>query len=164
MLAGTFGLAAACLAMVCLAGGWAWRTVRATPTPVPVAVAPTPTFTPTPSRSPTPTATATPSPTPTPSPSPTVTPMPTSTPTPAPAIGLMTGNVWLREGPSAGSPRLGVILERGLRVEILAVFGEWCQVHWTPEAGAVVTGWVPLQWVGTTAPIPAHMVTPTVGP
>ncbi len=76
----------------------------------------------------------------------------------------MTGNVWLREGPSAGSPRLGVILERGLRVELLAVFGDWCQVHWAPEAGAEVTGWVPLQWVGTTDPIPAHMVTPTVGP
>jgi hypothetical protein len=162
VLAGAFGLTVTCLAMVCLAGGWVWRTVRATPTPLPVAVVPTPTFTATPSASPTPTATATPPPTHTPTPSPTRTPAPT--PTPAPVIGLMTGNVWLREGPSAGSPRLGVILERGLRVELLAVFGDWCQVHWAPESGAEVTGWVPLRWVGTTHSIPAHLVTPTVGP
>ena len=162
VLAGAFGLTVVCLATVCLGGGWVWRTVRVSPTPLPVAVAPTPTFTATPSPPPTPTATATPSPTHTPTPSPTRTPQPT--PTPAPVFGLMTGNVWLREGPSAGSPRLGVILERGQRVEILAVFGDWCQVHWTPEAGAAVTGWVPLQWVGTTASIPAHVITPTVSP
>ncbi|MGD1994586.1 MAG: SH3 domain-containing protein [Anaerolineae bacterium] len=162
VLAGAFGLAVVCLAMGCLGGGWAWRVVRATPTPMPVAVAPTPTFTATPSPSPTATVTATPSPTHTLTPSPTRTPEPT--PTSAPVIGLVTGNVWLRGGPSAGSPRLGVILERGQTVELLAVFGEWYQVHWAPEAGAEVTGWVPRQWVGTTVPIPAYMVTPTVGP
>jgi SH3-like domain-containing protein len=100
--------------------------------------------------------------TPTATPSPTRTPIPT--PTPAPVIGLMTGNVWLREGPSADSPRLGVILERGMKVELLAVFSGWCRVRWVPEAGVEVIGWVPLQWVGTTVAIPAHMVTPTIGP
>jgi hypothetical protein len=79
-------------------------------------------------------------------------------------IGLVTGNVWLRGGPFAGSPRLGVILERGQTVELLAVFGEWYQVHWAPEAGAEVTGWVPGQWVGTTVPIPARIITPTAIP
>ena len=164
VLVGVSGLMTVCLVGACLAGGWAWRAVRATPTPLPVVVAPTPTFTATPSPSPTPTVTHTPSPTHTPTPSPTRTPIPTSTPTPAPVIGLMTGNVWLREGPSADSPRLGMILERGLRVELLAVFGDWCRVRWVPETGVEVTGWVPRQWVGTTGPIPAQMVTPTVSP
>jgi len=78
-------------------------------------------------------------------------------------MGLMTGSVWLREGPSADAPRLGMILERGRSIEILAVLGDWCQVRWAPEARAEVVGWVPLEWVGTTAPIPPWIVTPTVG-
>jgi hypothetical protein len=164
VLAGAFGLTVVCLATACLAGGQIWRAVRATPAPLPVAVAPTPTFTAIPSLTPMSTATGTPSPTPTPPPPPTHMPTPVPTPTPAPVIGLMTGNVWLRGGPAADSPRLGVILERGLRIELLAVFGDWCQVRWVPEAGAEVTGWVPRQWVGTMGPIPARMVTPTVRP
>ena len=164
VLAGAFGLTVVCLAMACLAGGWAWRVARATPTPLPVAVVPTPTGTATLSPSPMPTATVTPSPTDTPTPSPTRTPTLTPAPTPAPVIGLMTGNVWLREGPSADSPRLGIILERGQTVELLAVFDDWCRVRWAPQAQAEAVGWVPLKWVGTTVPIPARMVTPTIGP
>ena len=161
VLAVASGLAVVCLAVTCLAGGWAWRTLRATPTPVVVAVAPAPTFTATPT--PAPTLTPIPSPTSTALPSPTPTSIPTATPTPAPVIGLMTGDVWLHEGPSADSPRLGVILERGQTVVILALFSEWVQVRWTSPAQAEVVGWVSLQWVGTTAPIPAQIVTPTPG-
>lgn len=160
MLVGVFGLAVICLATVCGAGGWAWWTVRNIPAPSPVAVAPVPTCTSSPS--PTPTATPTLSPTHTATPVPTSMPSPTSTR--APVIGLMTGNVWLRDGPSADSPRLGMVLERGRSVEILAVLGDWCQVRWAGQAQAQVVGWVPLQWVGTTAPIPAHIITPTAGP
>jgi hypothetical protein len=171
VLAGALGLLTVCLAGACLAGGWAWRVVRSTPTPLPVAVAPTPTFTATPS--PTPTATATPSPTstatatatasPTHTATPTATFTYTPTPTPAPVIGLMTGDAWLHEGPSADSPRLGVILERGQSVEILAVFGNWYRVCWAPQAQAEVIGWVLAKWVGTTTPVPARIVTPTPG-
>ena len=69
-------------------------------------------------------------------PSPTFTPMPTLTSTPLPLVGLMTGNVWLREGPSAASPRLGVILERGQSIEILAVSGDWYRLRWVAQAQA----------------------------
>lgn len=167
VLAGALGLLTVCLVGACLAGGWAWRAVRSTPTPLPVAIEPTPTFTAT--SSPTPTATASPSPTstatltPTCTPTPTTTFTPTSTPTPAPVVGLMTGNAWLREGPSADSPRLGVILERGQPIEILAASGDWYQVRWAPQGQAEVIGWVPAKWVGTTTPIPAWIVTPATG-
>ena len=166
VLAGASALAVACVAGAGLAGGWAWRTLQATPTPLPVAAAPTPTFTQTPSPSPTSTATATPLPTQTASPSPTRTPSPTPTasPTPAPVMGLMTGNVWLHGGPSVDAPRLGLILERGQSVEILAVFSDWCRVRWAPQGQAEAIGWVPLEWVGTTGAIPARIVTPTAGP
>ena len=167
VLAGAFGLTVVCLAVVCLAGGWAWRTVCSMPTPLPVAVEPTLMVTVVPSLTPTaaPLPTATPSPTPTLVPSPTLTPTPTFAPTatPAPVIGVVTGNVWLRGGPSADAPRLGIILERSQAIEILAVFGDWYQVRWTPQAQAEVTGWVPAKWVGTTTSIPAWMITPTPG-
>ena len=162
VLAAASGLTAVCLAVSCLAGGWAWRAVHSTPTPSPIAVAPPPTFTATPVPSPTPTATFTPSPTPTATP--TSTPTPTPTPTPAPVVGLMTGNVWLHEGPSTDSPRVGIILQRGQTVELLAVLGDWCQVRWATAPQVEVTGWVALEWVGTTAPIPARIVTPTSVP
>ena len=164
VLAGTSALVIACLAGAGLAGGWAWRTLRTTPTPVPVAAAPTPTPTLTPSPSPTPTATATPLPTPTATPVPTWTPTPSPTATPAPVIGLMTGSVWLHGGPSADSPRVGVILERGQSVEILGVFGDWCHVRWAPQGHVEVIGWLPLEWVGTTSAIPERIITPTAGP
>jgi hypothetical protein len=187
VLAGAVGLLAVCLIGACLAGRWAWRTVRSpaytgpVPTALPVAIVSTsmPTLTPsaTPSPSPTMTPTDTPVPTltPTPTPSatvtlnPTATPTstptstltPTATPTPAPVMGLMTGNVWLREGPSASSLRLGVTLELGQSVEILAVFGDWYQVRWVTQAQSEATGWVPGRWVGTTDSIPARIITPT---
>jgi hypothetical protein len=165
VLVGATTLVAVCLLGIGLAGAWAWRTAHATPIPLPAAVIPPPTFTVTPSATATPSPTASPSPSPTSTPSPTVTatPTPTSTPTPASVVGLMTGNVWLREGPSADSSRVGVTLKMGQTVQILAVYGDWYQVHWGTMDQAEVTGWVPAQWVGTTAPIPVHIVTPTPG-
>ena len=75
----------------------------------------------------------------------------------------MVGNVWLRGGPSADSPRLGLILEQGQLVEVLAMFGDWAQVRWVPQAHAVVIGWVPTIWVETTVPAPSWIVTPVIG-
>ena len=176
VLAGALAVIAVLLMGACVITGWVWRAVRSTPTPVPVAIAPaqtsTPTFTATPSPSltvtpsPSVTLTATPSPTPTSTATPTLTQTPTPAPTatPAPVIGLMTGNVWLRAGPSSDSPRLGLILEQGRRIEILAAFGDWLQVRWAPQPEAEVVGWAPARWVGTTTPIPARIVTPAAGP
>jgi hypothetical protein len=79
-------------------------------------------------------------------------------------IGVMTGSVWLREEPFADAPRLGVVLERGQPIEILAVSGDWYRVHWAPQTEAEVIGWAPAEWVGTTTPIPTWLVTPTVNP
>ena len=79
-------------------------------------------------------------------------------------MGLMTGNAWLRQDPSDDARRLGVVLERGQPIELLAVFGDWCQVRWSPQPQTQVTGWVPLEWVGVTVPIPAKIITPTTGP
>jgi len=163
VLVGVVGLAVVCLVTVCLGGMWGWRAAHATPTPVPIEPTPTFTVTPSPTSTVTPLPTVTPSPTPTVTPLPTLTATPTATPTVAPMVGLMTGNVWLRGGPSADSPRVGMILERGQSVEILAVFGDWYRVRWTPQAGTEVAGWVPAEWVGTTVPIPAWMITPTPG-
>jgi hypothetical protein len=164
VLAGALGFIVVCVVGAGLAGGWAWRTLRSTPTPAPVAIAPTATPTATPSPTPTATATVVPLPTLPPSPTNTPSPTPTFTPTPSPVIGLMTGNVWLREGPSADAARLGTILQRGQSIEILAVFGDWCRVRWAPDAHAEVIGWVPLEWVGTTEALPSRIITPTAGP
>ncbi len=173
VLAGALAVFAVLVLGACAITGWVWRAVRGRPAPAPVVVvAPTSasTFTSPPTSSPifTPNPAITPTTTPSPAPTTTATPVPTATlvptATPAPPIGLMTGNVWLRAGPSAESPRLGLILERGVQIEILAVFGNWYRVRWAPEAQAEVIGWVPARWVGTTNPIPARLVTPTAGP
>ena len=73
----------------------------------------------------------------------------------------MTGNVWLREGPSGDANRLSTTLERGQSVEILAVFGDWYRVRWVIQDEAEVVGWVPARWVGTAAPIPTWLITST---
>ena len=137
-----------------MASRWVLQTVRGIPTAtaLPVAAQLTPSATPTSSPS------ATPSPTLTP----TFTATPTSTP--APVVGLMTGHVWVRQAPAPNAPLIGLILERGQPVELRALFGDWIQVRWAPEPDTQVIGWVPVRWVGTTGPIPAHIVTPTVSP
>jgi len=172
-LAGILGVTTLCLAAACLGSGWVWQAIHSTPTPI-IIMPPTATFTSTPTTTPEPTFTATstaaptstatptftPTPTHTASPSPTLsaTSTPTSTPTPAPVFGQMIGSVWLRQAPSAASPRLGVVLKEGQSVEILAAFEEWYQVRWKPQAQAEVIGWVPARWVGVSAP--ERIVTP----
>jgi hypothetical protein len=76
----------------------------------------------------------------------------------------MTGSVWLRQEPLEDSPRLGVAVERGQAIEILAVFGDWYRVRWAPHAEAEAVGWVPAEWVGTLTSVPTYIVTPTDSP
>jgi SH3-like domain-containing protein len=77
---------------------------------------------------------------------------------------VMTGSVYVRQGPGLDSDILGLVLERGRSVDILALYGTWVQVRWMPRGGVQVVGWVPVTWVGTLTPIPAWMMTPTVLP
>ncbi len=155
-LVGVLGVLFICLVGTCMGGRWVVQTVWRTPTPttVPIVaqVTPSPTLTASPSATPPPTLTST------------ATPTITPTSTPAPVIGIMTGHVWVRQAPAQDAPLMGVILERGQPVELRAVFGDWYQVRWTPEPETEVIGWVPIRWVGTSGPIPAGIVTPTVGP
>ncbi len=182
ILVGLAGVAVVCFLATSLVGMWGWQLIRSTPTPLPVVVVPTstPTLTPTPSptQTATPTATSTPEPTSTPTPTFTLTPSPTSsptststptatttpTPTPVPLVGIMTGNVWLRQEPSAASLRLDIVLERGQPVEILAASGNWYRVRWSPQTEAEIIGWVPAEWVGSAIPIPERIITPSQGP
>jgi hypothetical protein len=100
----------------------------------------------------------------------TATARPTKTLTPVPTaaaasvIGLMTGNAWLRQAPEANSTRLGPIARTGEKVELLAVYGEWCHIRLSPSAQAEATGWVPMRWVGTLDPIPGRIITPSPAP
>ena len=149
LLMAALGLMFVCVTVSCLAGRWALQTLRMAlaPTPMPTAVQVTPTFT----LTPMPTLTSTS----------TQTPTATWTPTPSPVLGVMTGHVWMRQQPARDAPLLGVIIERGERVMIRAVYGEWCQIVWTPEPHSEVIGWVPLQWVGAIDGIPERVTTPT---
>ena len=169
-LAGILGIMLLCLAVVCLGSGLVWQTIHSTPVPI-VVTPPTATFTSTPTNTPKPTSTATatstptatptfsPTPTHTASPTPTLTATPAATSTPAPVLGQMIGNTWLRQAPSASSPRLGVVLKKGQPVEILTAFEEWYQVRWKPQDQAEVIGWVPAKWVGVS--VPERIVTPS---
>ena len=76
----------------------------------------------------------------------------------------MTGNVWVRENPDLDSDRLGLIIERGQPITILAVFDNWYRIRWAPQPDAEVIGWVPAEWVGTTTALPDWLVTPTANP
>jgi hypothetical protein len=182
LMAGIVGLLVICLAATCLVGRWALVAVLSTPTPLPVAIESTATYTPTrsptsthtptrtPTMTPSATSTSTPTATPTststsvPTTTPTSTPVPTTTPTPASVMGLMTGNVWLRQEPRADALRLGIVAERGQQVELLAVYDGWGQIHWAPDSQVQAVGWIPLRWVGTLDPIPAGIVTATTAP
>jgi hypothetical protein len=165
-----------CTVLSCSTGVWAWQQIMVPPAPVePVAVVvaptdtativptPTPTQIPTHTPSPTASATATPLPTATNTPSPTAVPTdtPTATATTISVPGAMIGSAWVRHTPSEDSGRLTVALEPGTPVQLLAVFENWYQVRWTPQAGAEVMGWVPARWVETTTSIPTELITPT---
>ena len=146
---------------------WVWLLGRQASPPAVVVVQPTPTVptatliptltaTPTPTSSPTPTQTMTPSSTPT--------RLPSSTPTIAPFFGITLGNVWLLTGPSLDSPRTGVILPLGERVELLAQYGKWVQVRQALADQFSIVGWIPARWLGISTSIPAHLITPTALP
>jgi len=175
----TLGTIFACVLIACVAGSWAWQVVSTTPTPtLTLTSTATSTYTPTPTNTATPTATATatstftPTPTATPTDTATATPTPTPTPTatftptptPGPILGVMLGDVWVRQEPSLASPRLGLTLAAGQQVQVLAVLGDWYSIRWAPQTEAVVTGWVPARWVGTIDAIPDHIITPTATP
>jgi hypothetical protein len=168
-----------CLTLGCwgawrLAGGGTAPTPTTTPSPLPTAIA-TWTHTPTamPSATATPTHTATPTNTPTntpthtpthtPTSTPTLTPTPTSTPTDAPtlSLGVMIGNVRLREEPRADSPLTGETALTALPVEIVAVYEDWYLIRWPPGDPNGTNGWVPGRWVGVLAPPPAAIITPS---
>ena len=171
-LAWAGGIVGGCMLLTCGLGLWGWRTVQGLAAPLPPAT-PSPTMPPT--SSPTLTLTATPSPTAsatatlTATPPPTLTRLPTATAsptasataTPAPVIGVMTGNAWVYAGPALQSQRLPVYIERGQSVVILARAGTWYRVRWAPPGEAEVLGWVPVEWVGATSPIPPDIVTPS---
>jgi len=153
-LAGALGLLFVCVILSCFASRWAWRTLVHRATPVPIVAGATASATLT--QVPTPTYTMTPLPT--------HTATPTRSPTSTPLVGMMTGHVWMRSQPSSDAPLLGAIVERGESVTIRALYGEWCQIEWVPEAGSKVVGWVPLKWVGTVGLISNEITTPTVSP
>lgn len=158
LLAAVFGLALLVLVFGCAGVSWVWREVRGSqPAAVPVAVmstsTPTLTLSATPATEPSPTYTATPPPT--------FTPTATLTATPAPVTGMTVGSVWLREGPSESAPRLGLILQQGQRVKILAGHGDWYRVRWTAAADSEAVGWVPARSLEPVMPVPAGTVTPS---
>jgi hypothetical protein len=169
-----------CLTLGCL-GAWqltwgrATPTATATPSPLPAATAilahtptttptatPTPTYTPTPTPTSTPThtPTSTPANTPTHTPTPTPTPTPTATGAPSMSLGVMIGNVRLRDEPRAGSPLTGATALTALPVEIVAVYQDWYLIRWPPGDASGPTGWVPGRWVGVLAPPPPEIITP----
>jgi cytoskeletal protein RodZ len=186
VLAGVAVVLLACTIGVCLVGRNVWQSTRVVPTlaayvateaarptatPPPTATATatstaTPTATPTATSTTTPTATATATATPTATATSTATPtaMPTATPTLRYAGAVMTGSVYVRQGPGLEYDLLGMVLTRGQAIEVVAVYGTWVQARWTPQSGAEVVGWVPMTWVGALTPFPEQIITPTSVP
>ncbi|MBK9715150.1 MAG: SH3 domain-containing protein [Kouleothrix sp.] len=144
VLAGLAGGLLICVGLACLAGQVGWRLLYP-PAPTPIVVVASPT--------------APPTPTATPAPAPTAPPTPTTT-----LSGVMTGDVFLRAGPSEESARLGTVVLAGQPIEVLAASRDWYRVRWRVSADSEVTGWAPGEWVDTGGPIPAWLVTPTAAP
>ncbi|MBN1668090.1 MAG: hypothetical protein JW862_13440 [Anaerolineales bacterium] len=105
---------------------------------------------------PTKTATVTPSPSPSRTPTSTATSQPTATEIVISAVTI--GSVWVLEAPDIDAPRL-LALEPGVRLQVLAVQGNWALVSWQIDQGGV-QGWVSLPWLATDQEIPAAIVTP----
>jgi SH3-like domain-containing protein len=80
------------------------------------------------------------------------------------AGAVMTGSVYVRQGPGLEYELLGMVLSRGQTIEVVAVYGTWAQARWTPQNGVQVVGWVPMAWVGALAPFPEQIITPTAVP
>jgi hypothetical protein len=110
----------------------------------PVAFPSLPVFTPTvlPSQTPSPAPTLTPTAVPTFTP----TPVPTGTPTLPPSLtplplGMLTGNLNIRSGPSMASPVIGVV-PAGEQVTVLDSQDGWYQVRWPGQEGSMLEGWL----------------------
>lgn len=192
VLVGATALLLICIVGACLTGRSVWQAARVAPTlvahlatetsaptemsaptgtPIPtwtVTSTATATATSTATTTATATATATAAPTSTSTATPTATatftPMPTATPTIASVWAVMTGSVYVRQGPGLEYALLGMVLTRGQTIEVVAAYGSWVQARWAPQNGAEVVGWVPIMWVGTLTPIPACITTPTTLP
>lgn len=141
----------------------AWGTRAIAPTMTPTSTL-TPSVTPSPSRTPSPTPpatlTVTTSPTMTALPTLTATLRPAPTATPMPVIGLMIGDVFVRDGPSMEARRTGVVLLQGQQVEIIGMTEDWYRVRYPPGPDFITMGWVPRRWVGTLGPVPETIATP----
>ncbi len=142
-----------------------------TPTPIVITTTPAPTSTHLPTSAPTVTSTATPSPQPstptltvtatkTEAPTATFTATPSQTPesTPTAAPALTIASVWARQAPDALSNSIEAITA-GTPVTILSQFGTWVEVEWSSLNG-INRGWVPLQWIDLSEPIPPGLITP----
>ena len=141
-----------CVVGTCFVGNWAWgtvQTIQALSSPVVMVVTATPKL-------------ETPTPTVTPTFVPTLTP--TITPTPAFIPGQVTGRVWLRQAPSISAAGLGLALEQGESVEVLAATGDWYYVGGVTPSNDAVRGWVSARWVKLSFPVPPHLVTPVAEP
>jgi hypothetical protein len=168
LLAGALG-GLAMLVVVCgLFTFWVFRLGRLSAPPAVAILPPTATLVPTATQTPTSTATPTPtfSPTPTLTSTPTLTPtaIPSSTPTSAVIFGVTLGNVYVRTRPALDSPRTGVVLPLGDKVELLAEYGDWVRVRKLLKDQYSIDGWIPLRWFGTSATIPTSIITPTASP
>ncbi|MFC2037326.1 SH3 domain-containing protein [Chloroflexota bacterium] len=165
-----------CLSLSCF-GFWQFTWGRPTAMPTAIAVpaatatftsiptlTPTSTPTHTPTSTPTHTPTSTPTSTPSHTPTTTHTPTPTSTSTPVaaptPYLGVMIGNVRLRSEPRDNSPLIGVSVNTGRPVEVLAIYQEWYLIRWPPGDSTGTVGWIPGRWVGVVAVPPPEIITP----
>ncbi len=119
-------------------------TLTPTPTPSP---SPTPPLTPT--HTPTKTLTVTPSPTNTATFTPNPSPTPIATSTPEPRLGILVGNVYVREVPDSASPHTGQVVLLGDTVRILERRDPWIRIAYPAEGEASFEGWIPSRWVRT---------------
>lgn len=160
---GLAGTAMGVVLLLTLACFYLWFTITLWPLAFPKA-------TPTSTASPTATLTATLTATATATTTSTLTPTLTSTathtltatqPIPAPTIPIVytTGNVNLRAAPQFDAQIRGVLFV-DTPVQILAVYGDWVQVHWH-NGDEILAGWISSRWVQLPEDLPASIVTPT---
>ncbi len=121
-------------------------TVTPTVTPIPTA-SPSPTPVPTDTPIPTQTPTATPEPTDTVTPTVRPSPTSTSTPTPQPRLGVMIGNVYVRNSPDPATPHTGKAVSLGDTIRILERRDPWVRIVFPAEGEPIIDGWIPARWV-----------------
>ncbi len=110
---------------------------------------------------PIPTSNATPMPSNTPPPSATATQLPTATPLPPTATQFTTSTnapSWIRTLPELDAAT-EVVIEAETAVRVLSQFGEWVEVEWQSDEG-LKQGWIGIQWVNLSEPVPLDLITP----